>query len=84
MQPVVSWKINILVSFFLSPNITFDAFVQNFPFFLSINIDISGLLAAGLFPFAFSFLMAIFVFNFVSEKEEKLTEMMKMVLMNQD
>lgn len=54
-------------------------YFQEFPSIqLKRDLEISSILAAFLFPFAFSFLFPVYVYGIVHEKQEKLREIMKM------
>jgi hypothetical protein len=47
---------------------------------IKANFDLSGLMCSILLPFAFSFLLPVYVYAIAYEKQEKLREMMKMVI----
>jgi ABC-type multidrug transport system ATPase subunit len=61
-------------------NITLDVDQQGFPYKdTALNIDIGSFMAALLYPLVLSWLLPVFIYNIVLEKQEKLREMMKMM-----
>ena len=83
-----------LLRYSISNNLTISTFLQVNSFFLFIshlfqkglpyrqiklNFDLSGYMSSVLLPFAFSFLLPVYVYAIAYEKQEKLREMMKMV-----
>lgn len=62
----------------MNPNVYIRTYIQSMPVLL-LNLDPTSLLASILFPFAYSFLLPVYVYDIVYEKQERLREMMKMV-----
>ena len=61
-------------------NVTISIMEQGFPYQEApLQIDIGSLLAALTYPLVLSWLLPVYVYNIVLEKQDKLREMMKMV-----
>jgi hypothetical protein len=63
-----------------SVNRSLEVLLQGFPYEeLPINIDVGSLTATLTYPLIMSWLLPVYVYNIVLEKQEKLREMMKMM-----
>jgi len=70
---------NAFVQYVFSKDWAIEVSIGGLPYLSTpLSIDVTGFLAVFLLPFAFSFLLPVYVYNVVHERQERLLDMMMM------